>query len=95
LTTPSGATLDVRRLQIAVDDPVFVCGFERVGDLPRDRMVSSSGMAPRRSDRPASHLDELEDQHGNGGSAGDLLFLEAVDRGDVRVSQRGEHLRSR
>ena len=28
--------LDVRRLQVAVDDPFFVGGFERLSDLPRD-----------------------------------------------------------
>ena len=32
-----GADLDVRGLQIAMDDPLLVRGFERVGDLPRDR----------------------------------------------------------
>ena len=37
LTVPSGAQLDVGGLQIAVDDAVLVRGFERVGDLPRDR----------------------------------------------------------
>ena len=31
-----GSDLDVRRLQIAVDDAVIVGGFERVGDLARD-----------------------------------------------------------
>ena len=29
--------LDVRGLQVAVDDPFLVRGLERVGDLPRDR----------------------------------------------------------
>ena len=29
--------LDVRGLQIAMDDPLLVGGFERLGDLPRDR----------------------------------------------------------
>ena len=33
---PSGAHLDVRGLQIAMDDPVLVRGFERFGDLLRD-----------------------------------------------------------
>ena len=32
-----GAHLDVRRLQVAVDDALLVRGLERVGDLPRDR----------------------------------------------------------
>ena len=30
-----GADLDVRGLQIAMDDPLLVCGFERLGDLFR------------------------------------------------------------
>ena len=37
LTVPSGAHLDVRRLQIAMDDALLVRRFERLGDLPRDR----------------------------------------------------------
>ena len=32
-----GADLDVGRLQIAMDDALLVRGFERFGDLPRDR----------------------------------------------------------
>ena len=32
-----GRQLDVRRLQIAMNDAVLVRGFERLGDLPRDR----------------------------------------------------------
>ena len=37
LHVPVGRDLDVRRLQVAVDDPLLVRGFERLGDLPRDR----------------------------------------------------------
>src|SRR5688572_1610059 len=29
--------LDVCRLQVAMDDPVLVCRFQRLGDLPRNR----------------------------------------------------------
>ena len=32
-----GPHLDVRGLQIAMDDPLLVRGFQRLGDLPRDR----------------------------------------------------------
>ena len=32
-----GRDLDVRGLEIAVDDPLLVRRFERLGDLPRDR----------------------------------------------------------
>ena len=36
-TVPSAPDLDVRRLQIAMDDALLVRGFERLGDLLRDR----------------------------------------------------------
>ena len=36
-TVPSRRDLDVRGLQIAVNDALLVRGFERLGDLPRDR----------------------------------------------------------
>jgi len=29
--------LDVGGLEVAMDDPLFVCRFERLGHLPRDR----------------------------------------------------------
>ena len=36
-TVPSGAHLDVGGLQVAMDDALLVRGFERLGDLLRDR----------------------------------------------------------
>ena len=36
-TVPSASDLDVRRLQIAMDDPLLMRSFERLGDLLRDR----------------------------------------------------------
>ena len=42
-----GSHLDIRRLQVAVDDALLVCGFQRLGDLFRDRQASSNGIAPR------------------------------------------------
>ena len=47
--------LDVGGLQVAVDDPLLVRGFERIGDLLRDRqrLVERHGAAAR-SDRRAS-----------------------------------------
>ena len=36
-TVPSAAHLDVRRLQIAMDDALLVRRFERLGDLLGDR----------------------------------------------------------
>ena len=45
-TVTVGAQLDVRGLQIAVNDALLVRGFERFGDLPRDRQRLSSGIGP-------------------------------------------------
>ena len=45
-TVPSGAHLDVRRLQIAVDDPLLVRRLERLGDLPGDRQRLVDGNRP-------------------------------------------------
>ena len=36
-TVAVGAQLDVRGLQIAMDDPLLVGGLKGLGDLPRDR----------------------------------------------------------
>ena len=83
--------LDVRGLQVAVDDPSFVRDLESLGDLSRDRqrLVHGNGDAslaePRRERLP---LDELEHQE-----AGRVRFLESVDAADVRMIQRGEHPR--
>ena len=46
-----GPDLDVRGLEIAMDDALLVRGFERVGDLPRDRQ--------RFVDRASRHADSL------------------------------------
>ena len=54
------AHLDVRGLQIAVDDPLLVRGFERLGDLLRDgqRVVERHGSA-RDALRQIVAFDEL------------------------------------
>ena len=89
-TVPSGAQLDVRGLQIAMDDALVVRRLERVGDLPRDRHRLVERNRPLsdavRERRP---LDQLQHQRL------DTLagFFEAVNRGDVRMVERGEHLR--
>ena len=78
-----GSDLDVRRLEIAMDDAPLVRGFERIGDLSRDRQIaSSSGSAPCAS-RSASvgPFDELEHQSAH---ALEQLVVDAVDRADVR-----------
>ena len=88
-TVPSGAHLDVRGLQIAVNDALLVRGFERLGDLLRDgqRFVERN-RAARDALREIVALDELHHERGDAAA-----FFEAVDRGDVRMIQRGEHFR--
>ena len=83
------AHLDVRGLQIAVDDPLLVRGFERLRDLLRDGQgfVERHGSA-RDALRQIVAFDEF---HHEGGHA--PAFFEAVDRGDVRMIQGSEHFR--
>ena len=82
-----GAHLDVRRLQIAMDDPLLVRGFERLGDLLRDRqrLVERDGAArdalPPRSSPSTSSITSARTS---------VRLLEAVDVRDVRMIQRGE-----
>ena len=89
--------LDVRGLQVAVDDALLVRGLERVGNLPRDRQrlgdrrgrVHAAGSAATRDPlRERLALDQLEDQ-----AAHAVRLFDAVDRADVRMIQRGEHPR--
>ena len=84
-----GADLDVRRLQIAVDDALLVRGFERLGDLLRDgqRLVERD-RAARDALRRVVALDEFHHERGHAAA-----FFEAVDGGDVRMIQRGEDFR--
>ena len=83
------AHLDVRGLQIAVDDPLLVRGFERVRDLPGDGQgfVERHGAA-RDTLRQIVTVDEFhhESRHAP-------AFLETVDRGDVRMIEGGEDFR--
>ena len=46
-----GADLDVRRLEIAMDDALLVRRFERLGDLLRDRQRLGDGNRAARDDR--------------------------------------------
>ena len=85
LTTPSGVILMFAGFRVAMHDPVVVRGREPVGDLSRDaeRLVERNrplldALGQRRP------LDELHDER---------LVLDAVDRRDVRMIERGEHLR--
>ena len=61
LTVPSGRDLDVRRLQIAVDDPLLVRRFERFGDLPRDRqrLVERNRARAMRCDRSSPSTSSI------------------------------------
>ena len=62
-TVPSGAHLDVRGLQIAMDDALLVRGFERFRDLLRDRKCFIHRIGPLRdpvSERRA--FDQLHDE---------------------------------
>ena len=77
--------LDVGGLQIAMDDALVVRGFERVGDLPRD--------AERLVERNRSLLDPLGQRRPFDQLHHQRVLLDAVDRRDVRMIQRREHLR--
>ena len=68
-----------------MDDALVVRGFEAVGDLPGDleRLVQRNrslldSFGQRRT------LDQLHDER---------AVLDAVDRGDVRMVEGGQHLR--
>ena len=88
---------DVGGLQVAVDNPFFVGDVEGLGDLPRDAQRVTNGQP--RALRPLTRgiregvrerlpVHELENQEPDA-----FGFLEAVDRADVRMIQRGEHPR--
>ena len=68
-----------------MDDALVVRGFEAVGDLPGDleRLVERNrALLDPLGQRRA--LDQLHDER---------AVLDAVDRGDVRMVEGGEHLR--
>jgi hypothetical protein len=78
--------LDIRGLQVAMDDVLVVGGVERIGDLLRD----GEGLIDR--DRPMRNpiaergaLDELHDD-----PAGMRRLFETIDRRNVRMIQRGK-----
>ena len=80
---PSGADLDVRWLQIAVDDALLVRGFEGLGDLLRDRQRLIERDWPARDALGKIFaLDELHDE-----SRAAVGVFESVDGADVRVIQ--------
>ena len=65
-TVPSAPHLDVRGLQIAMDDPLLVRGFERLGDLLRDRQrLVERDRAARDPLRQILALDEFHHERGD------------------------------
>ncbi len=79
-----GRDLDVRWLDIAVDDALGVSGLERLCHLPRiiDRVVHRNRAAENRP------LDELHDE-----VVEITRLLETVDGGNLRVVEGGQHPR--
>src|SRR5882672_10981014 len=83
------AAPDVRGLEIAVKDPLLVGGFERVRDLLRDReRLVDRNRSARDALRQVVALDEFHHERRDA-----RALLQALDRGDVRMVQRGERLR--
>ena len=61
-----GPHLDVRGLQIAMDDALLVRGFERLGDLRRDRQrLIERDRATRDALREILALDEFHHEGGH------------------------------
>ena len=77
---------DVRRLKIAVDDPVFVCRFERLRDLSRDR----ERLLERHESAgdPPGQVFTLDELHHKGRDA--VGVFQSIDGRDVRMIQRGK-----
>jgi hypothetical protein len=74
-----------------MNDPGVVCGFERLGDLPRDweRFIDCDRPA-RDAVRERFTVDELNDEGARG-----ARFFDAVDLRDVRMIERGKPARTR
>ena len=72
--------LDIRRLQVPVDDSVLVGRLQRLGDLARDRkrFVQWNGSSSH-SLRKRRPIDELQYQRAYALAGCRLAFLEAVD----------------
>ena len=82
-TVPSGVHLDVRGLQIAMNDPLLMRGFERLGDLLRDRQRLVNRDRPARNAlRQVLALDEFHHQRTD-----TVGFFETVNVGDVGMIQ--------
>ena len=76
-----GPHLDIGRFQIAVDDSLLVRGFERLGDLFRDReRFIEWNRALRDSIGKRGTFDQFEHQRRRA-----IALLEPVNRGNVRM----------
>ena len=81
-----GCELDVRGLQIAVDDAALVSGFERVGHLPGDRKrFVARQRSPTKASGERLAVHELHDEKRCTADLGDV-----VDRGDAGMIECGE-----
>ena len=80
------ANFDVGRLEIAVNNPLLVCGFQRLGDLLRDRqrLIERNG-ALRDALRQILALDQIHHKRSDA-----LALFESVDGRDIRMVQRGK-----
>jgi hypothetical protein len=86
---------DVGRLEIAVHDPLLVCGFEGLGDLPRYGQDLGDGHRPPRDVcGEIVAIDELHDQraHARLSRARRGRVLDAEDLRDIRMIERRERL---
>jgi hypothetical protein len=87
--------LHVRRLEIAVNDPLFVCRLECLGDLAGDADGIANRQGPAvRCDGPIEHqirerraFNQFHDERVNG-----ARVVEAIDLRDMRMIECGEHL---
>ena len=83
-----GPHLDVRGLEIAMNDPLFMRGFERLRDLLRDRQRLVDRDRPARNAlRQVLALDEFHHQRTD-----TVGFFETVDVRDIGMIQRREGL---
>jgi hypothetical protein len=86
--------LDVGRLQVPVHDALVVRRLERRCDLSRDPQRLGNGQRPAAAIAPRDQLREglpVHELHDEPADA--VAFLDAVDRCDVRMIERGQHFR--
>ena len=81
--------LDIRRLEISMDDPLLVRRFERLADLPRDRQrLVERHRSARDAIGERLTFDQFEDER-----VDFTAVLEAINRRNVWVIERRQHLR--